>query len=186
MKYSLLMVAAIIAALSTTVSAKAPESPLSYEVTSLSGEKVDLSKYKGKVVMIVNVASRCGATPQYETLQQLHEMYGDKGLVILGFPCNQFGKQEPGTAAQIQEFCTSNYGVTFDMFSKIDVNGDNASPVYKHLTSEETNKEYAGDIRWNFEKFLIGKDGKVVARFRTGVQPNSDQVIAAIERELKK
>ncbi|MCG6156101.1 glutathione peroxidase [Rubinisphaera margarita] len=187
MKYSLLMLAAVATVFSASpVSAKAPESPLSYEVTSLSGEKVDLSKYKGKVVMIVNVASRCGATPQYETLQQLHEMYSDKGLVILGFPCNQFGKQEPGTAAQIQEFCTSNYGVTFDMFSKIDVNGDDASPLYKHLTSEEASPEHAGDIRWNFEKFLIGKDGKVVARFRTGVQPNSDQVIATIERELKK
>ena len=159
---------------------------LDHKAKTLAGKEVDLSKYDGKVVLIVNVASRCGATPQYEALQQLHETYKDRGLVVIGFPCNQFGRQEPGTAAEIREFCTANYGVTFDMFSKIDVNGPDASPLYQHLTSEESNPEFAGNVRWNFEKFLISKDGKIVNRFRTGVQPNSDVVIAAIEKELRK
>lgn len=172
----------------TFLSADAAEKSevLDHKAQTLAGKEVDLSKYDGKVVLIVNVASRCGATPQYEALQRLHETYKDRGLVVLGFPCNQFGRQEPGTAAEIREFCTANYGVTFDMFSKVDVNGPDASPLYQHLTSEETNPEFAGNVRWNFEKFLISKDGKIVNRFRTGVQPNSDVVIAAIEKELRK
>ena len=138
---------------------------LDFEVTSLDGKDVELSEYAGKVVMIVNVASRCGATPQYEPLQALYEKYEDKGFVILGFPCNQFGAQEPGSATAIREFCTENYGVTFPMFSKIDVNGDEAAPLYQHLTSEDTNPENAGEIGWNFEKFLISRDGEIVGRF---------------------
>ncbi|HCS52540.1 glutathione peroxidase [Rubinisphaera sp.] len=166
--------------------AEPASSPLDFSAKSIEGKDVDLSKYDGKVVLIVNVASRCGATPQYETLQQLNETYSDKGLVILGFPCNQFGGQEPGSETQIQEFCSANYGVTFDMFSKIDVNGKEASPVYQFLTSKQTNPEFAGPIRWNFEKFLVNKEGNVVERFATGVQPDSPKVIAAIERELAK
>lgn len=161
-------------------------SPLSYQVKTLEGKDVELSAYQGKVVMIVNVASKCGRTPQYETLQKLHEAYKDRGLVILGFPCNQFGRQEPGSPEQIREFCEAKYGVTFDLFEKIDVNGPNAAPLYKHLTSQETNPQFAGNVRWNFEKFLIGKDGNIVARFGSGVDPASEAVIAAIEKELRK
>lgn len=159
---------------------------LSHEMTSLSGEKVDLSKYDGKVLLIVNVASRCGATPQYEDLENLHEKYGKQGLAVLGFPCNQFGAQEPGTSKQIAEFCQSTYGVKFDMFEKIDVNGKKAAPLYQYLTSKEAVGENAGPVRWNFEKFLVAKDGTVVERFRTGVDPSSDKVVSAIEAELAK
>ncbi len=159
---------------------------LNFKMKTLDGKEVSLSKYQGKVVLIVNVASRCGLTPQYEALQKLYETYQDKGFVILGFPCNQFGKQEPGTASQIKQFCTSNYGVTFDMFSKIDVNGPDAAPLYKFLTSKQTDPDHAGRIRWNFEKFLISKEGKVVARFAPAVKPDDPKVIAAIEREIAK
>ena len=159
---------------------------LNFEMKTLDGKEVDLSKYKGKVVMIVNVASECGATPQYEPLQELYETYKDQGLVVLGFPCNQFGAQEPGTAAEIKTFCTENYGVTFDMFSKVDVNGENAAPLFKYLTSEETNPGHSGKIGWNFEKFLISRDGKVVARYKTPVAPDADEVVKAIKAELEK
>ncbi len=160
---------------------------LNFTVKSLDGKDVDLSeKYKGKVVMVVNVASQCGATPQYAALQDLQKTFKDDGLVVLGFPCNQFGQQEPGSAAEIQEFCKANYGVTFDMFSKIDVNGDKADPLYKFLTGAETNPKFAGKIGWNFEKFLIGRDGQVVARFKTPVSPDDEKVVAAIKTELEK
>lgn len=160
--------------------------PLAYTMKSLDGKKVDLSKYKGKVVLIVNTASQCGLTPQYEDLQALHKKYQDKGLAILGFPCNQFGKQEPGTAAEISEFCTKNYGVEFDMFAKVDVNGETQCDLYKFLTSKETNPQFAGPIKWNFEKFLISKEGKVVQRFEPRVEPSSETVVSAIEAELEK
>ena len=159
---------------------------LKHTMKTLDGKQVDLSKYKGKVLLIVNVASQCGATPQYEPLQELYGKYKDDGLVVLGFPCNQFGSQEPGSADEIQEFCTSNYGVTFPMFAKIDVNDDNAADLYQYLTSKEAFPKDSGRVRWNFEKFLIGRDGKVVDRFRTPVQPDSKPVIQAIEKELAK
>jgi glutathione peroxidase len=159
---------------------------LKREMKSLAGKAVDFSKYKGKTLLIVNVASQCGATPQYAPLEKLHEKYADKGLAVLGFPCNQFGQQEPGDAVEIAQFCQKNYGVKFDMFSKIDVNGDKAADLYKHLTAKETFPKDSGAVQWNFEKFLVGKDGKVVARFRTGVEPDSDEVVKAIEAELKK
>ena len=160
---------------------------LNFTVKSLDGKDVALAeKYKGKVVMVVNVASQCGATPQYAALQDLQKTFKDDGLVVLGFPCNQFGQQEPGSAAEIQEFCKANYGVTFDMFSKIDVNGDKADPLYKFLTGAETNPKFAGKIGWNFEKFLIGRDGQVVARFKTPVSPDDEKVVAAIKTELEK
>ncbi len=158
---------------------------LNRTMKSLDGKEVDLSKYQGKVLLIVNTASKCGATPQYKDLQALHEKYKDKGLVVLGFPCNQFGAQEPGTAVQISEFCTKNYGVTFDMFDKIDVNGDNADPLYKYLTSQKTKPKSAGPVSWNFEKFLINRDGEVAARFATRTNPKSKEVVTAIEAELK-
>ena len=152
---------------------------------SLTGKKVDLSKYKGKVLLIVNTASECGATPQYEPLQALHEKLADKGLVVAGFPCNQFGKQEPGSDKEIAGFCKKNYGVSFDMFSKIDVNGEQAAPLFKYLTSEKSGLKETGRVKWNFEKFLVGRDGEVIARFRTGVQPDSGDVLAAVEKALK-
>ena len=159
---------------------------LKHEMKSLAGKKVDLSKYNGKVLLIVNVASACGATPQYKPLEALHEKYNEKGLAVLGFPCNQFGEQEPGSDTDVAAFCQKNYGVKFDMFSKIDVNGDKAAPLFKQLTSKETFAKDAGPVNWNFEKFLVSKEGKVVARFRTGVEPDSDEVVKAVEAELAK
>lgn len=165
---------------------KATATVLDQEVKSLEGKKVDLTQYKGKVVMIVNVASRCGATPQYSALQDLYETFKDDGLVVLGFPCNQFGRQEPGSADQIREFCTANYGVTFPIMEKVDVNGDEATPIYKALTKVETAPKKAGPIGWNFEKFLIGRNGAVVARYGTSTEPDDAQVVAAIKAELAK
>lgn len=159
---------------------------LDFKMRSLAGKEVELSKYQGKVVMIVNVASRCGATPQYEQLQALHEKYKDQGLVILGFPCNQFGGQEPGTSADIAKFCKDNYSVTFDMFDKVDVKGPDAAPLYKLLTSPESDPKFAGDVKWNFEKFLISREGEIVGRFPTRVKPDAPEVITAIEAELAK
>jgi glutathione peroxidase len=163
---------------------KTPGSPLDFEMKSLSGKDVNLQDYRGKVVLIVNTASKCGATPQYRPLQSLYQKYQGKDFVVLGFPCNQFGAQEPGNAEQIGEFCTKNYGVTFPMFAKIDVNGAHAAPLYQYLTSKQTNPEFAGKIRWNFEKFLIGKDGKILARFDTSTEPDAPQVTQAIEAAL--
>ena len=159
---------------------------LKHEMKSLTGKKVDLGKYKGKVLLVVNVASQCGATPQYKPLEVLHEKYNEKGLAVLGFPCNQFGKQEPGSDEDVAQFCEKNYGVKFDMFSKIDVNGDKAAELFKELTSKENFAKDAGPVKWNFEKFLISKEGKVVGRFRTGVDPGSEEVVNAIEAELAK
>jgi glutathione peroxidase len=152
---------------------------------SLAGLDVDLSQYQGHVVLIVNVASQCGYTPQYKGLQALYTMYGPRRLKVLGFPCNQFGRQEPGSSAQIAVFCDKNYGVTFDMFEKVDVNGKNQCDLYKFLTSPETNPRGAGPIDWNFEKFLIARDGTVVGRFGSSVAPESKTLVAAIERALQ-
>jgi len=154
---------------------KAPPA-LAFEMETLDGKKVDLNSYAGKVILVVNVASECGLTGQYEGLQALHEKYKDKGLVVLGFPCNQFGSQEPGSAAEIKSFCTKNYGVTFDMFAKIDVNGDKAAPFFKHLTALETKPKGSGKVSWNFEKFLIGRDGSVVGRFAPTTAPDGDEL----------
>ncbi|HEX4414819.1 MAG TPA: glutathione peroxidase [Lacipirellulaceae bacterium] len=154
---------------------------------TLDGKKVNLAeKYKGKVVLLVNVASKCGNTPQYKPLEALYEKYGSQGLAIVGVPCNQFAKQEPGTASEISEFCTKNYGVTFDMLSKVDVNGDEAAPLYKTLTSKDSDPNHAGKITWNFEKFLFDRNGKVVERFAPKTKPDSPEVVKAIEAELAK
>lgn len=165
------------------VSAARAESPLTGEVKSIDGKAVDLASYKGKVVVIVNVASRCGYTGQYAGLQKLYDTYKDKGLVVLGFPANEFGGQEPGSDAEIAQFCSSKYGVTFPMFSKIVVKGAGISPLYKSLTETA---EPAGDVKWNFEKFLIGKDGTIVGRYRSGVGPVDAELIAAVEAALAK
>ncbi len=129
--------------------------------------------------------SKCGLTPQYEQLQTLHEKYADKGLAIVGFPCNQFGAQEPGTPDEIREFCQANYGVTFDLFAKIDVNGEEACPLYKYLTSLDTKPKGEGKISWNFEKFIIGRDGKVLARFEPKTKPDDPSLVKLIETQLE-
>jgi glutathione peroxidase len=165
---------------------KQEETVLRFKMRTLAGEEVDLAKYQGQVVMIVNVASKCGYTGQYEQLQRLHEQYASQGLAILGFPCNQFLGQEPGSAEEIQAFCQTNYGVTFDMFAKVEVNGENASDLYKFLTSLDTRPKGAGKISWNFEKFLIDRSGMVVARFGSGTKPDAPEIVAIIERELAK
>jgi glutathione peroxidase len=157
--------------------------PLAGEMKSLDGKPVDLAAYKGKVVLIVNVASRCGYTRQYAGLQKLYDSHKDKGLVVLGFPANDFGAQEPGSDADIAKFCSTTYGVTFPMFSKITVKGDGKTPLYKALTEAADPK---GEVAWNFEKFLIGKDGSVVGRFKSGVAPDSAELAKAIEAELAK
>jgi glutathione peroxidase len=159
---------------------------LDFTVASLDGEQIDLGAYQGKVLMIVNVASKCGLTPQYEQLQALHEEHSDEGLAILGFPCNQFGQQEPGTADQIKEFCQTNYGVTFDMFAKIEVNDEGACDLYKHLTALDVGPAGAGRISWNFEKFIVARNGDVVARFAPKTRPDDPDVLQVIERELAK
>ncbi len=172
-----------VAVLAGTASA----SDIGYKMKNLGGKEVDLAEqYKGKVLLVVNVASKCGLTPQYKDLQALHEKYSDKGLCVVGFPCNQFGSQEPGSPDEIREFCTANYGVKFDLFGKIEVNGDGACDLYKHLTALNTQPKGAGKIGWNFEKFLVGRDGKVVARFEPRTKPSDPIVVQAIEAELAK
>ncbi len=166
-------------------SALAATSPLEFKVKDIDGKKVDLSKYKGKVVLMVNVASKCGLTPQYEQLQALHDEYAEKGLAILGFPANNFGKQEPGTNKAIKRFCTSKYDVKFDMFAKVSVKGDDQCELYKFLTSKEDNGKFGGEIKWNFTKFLIGRDGKVISRFEPRTKPDAKKVVSAIEKALR-
>jgi len=161
-------------------------SPLQYTMKSLAGQDVSLAKYKGKVLLIVNVASKCGLTPQYKQLQALNEKYAKDGLAILGFPCNQFKSQEPGSAEEIEKFCRVNYGVTFDMFSKVEVNGDGACDLYKTLTALDTKPVGPGAISWNFEKFLVNRQGQVVARFGPRTKPDAPEVLQAIEAELAK
>lgn len=158
-------------------------SPLAGEMKRLDGKPVDLASYKGKVVLVVNVASRCGKTPQYAGLQKLYDAHKDKGFVILGFPANDFGAQEPGSDAEIAQFCSTKYGVTFPMFSKITVKGDGKAPLYKALTEAADPK---GEVGWNFEKFLIGKDGTVIGRFKSGVAPDDATLVKAIETALAK
>lgn len=176
----------ILGSLSTAAEKETKQVPkaLSFTMKSLDGKDVDLSKYQGKVVLVVNVASKCGLTPQYKQLQALHEKYAKEGLAILGFPCNQFKQQEPGTAAEIKEFCQLNYGVSFDMFDKIEVNGNGACDLYKYLTALDTKPKGAGNITWNFEKFIVGRNGEVVARFTPQTKPDDPQVLKVIEAEL--
>jgi glutathione peroxidase len=153
-------------------------------VRTLDGKQVSLRDYEGKVLLIVNVASQCGLTPQYTGLEQLQETLGERGFSVLGFPCNQFGGQEPGTAEEIQTFCSSTYGVTFPLFEKVDVNGDDRHPLYAALTQLADDGGHTGDIRWNFEKFLVGRDGVPVSRFSPLTEPQSDELHVAIEKLL--
>ncbi len=159
---------------------------LDFKMKRLDGKEAKLADYEGKVVLMVNVASKCGLTPQYEQLEELHEKYAEKGLAVIGFPANEFGKQEPGTDAEIAQFCKKDYGVKFDLFSKVVVKGEGQCPLYKFLTSKETDPKFAGEIKWNFEKFLISRKGEIVARFDPKVKPDSPEVIEAIEKELEK
>jgi glutathione peroxidase len=183
---ALVSLAFLMIAMVGTLSAADVKSPLDFKVDSIDGKPVDLSQYKGNVVLIVNVASKCGLTPQYKQLEAVYSKYKDKGLLVLGFPANEFGKQEPGTNQEISEFCTGKYNVDFPMFSKIVVKGEGINPLYQFLTSKETNPGMDGDIKWNFEKFLIGRDGKVVQRFAPTIKPDAPQVVEAIEAELTK
>lgn len=155
-----------------------------FTVKDIDGNQVELSKYKGKVLLIVNTASRCGFTPQYEGLQGLYSTYKDRGLVVLGFPANNFKGQEPGTDQEIKEFCTAKYNVSFPMFSKISVAGADKHPLYQLLTDKGKNPQFGGEITWNFNKFLIGKDGRVLARFESKDDPASPEVRTAVDRAL--
>ncbi len=155
-----------------------------FTMPSLTGQPVDLARYQGQVVMIVNTASRCGFTPQYKALEGLYEKYHPQGFTILGFPANNFLHQEPGTNAEIGAFCQKNYGVAFDMFAKISVRGGDQAPLYRFLTSDQTNPRFGGQIWWNFTKFLVGRDGQIVARFGPRVSPETPEVVAAIESAL--
>lgn len=154
------------------------------EIAALDGGPNPLGPLQGKVTLAVNVASKCGLTPQYTALEQIHEQYAGQGFSVLGIPCNQFMGQEPGSADEIAEFCSSTYGVTFPLTEKVDVNGDDRHPLYQELASVADADGHDGDIRWNFEKFLIGKDGKVLGRFSPTVTPDDPQVVAAIEGAL--
>ena len=159
------------------------ESVYQYELNSLDGENISLSDFEGDILLIVNTASECGYTPQYEGLQELYESYSDNGFKVLGFPANNFGGQEPGTDEEIAQFCQANYGVSFPMFSKISVKGEDQHPLFNYLTSAE-NPDFTGDISWNFEKFLIDRNGNVVRRFKSNVEPMSEELVSAVEENL--
>jgi glutathione peroxidase len=167
----------------TTVLA-ADKSVYDFTLHSIDGQPAPLSAYKGKVVLLVNVASRCGFTPQYTALEAIYEKYKDRGFVIVGIPANNFGAQEPGTNQEIKTFCTSKYQVTFPMMAKISVKGDDQAPLYQFLTDKTAHPETGGDIQWNFTKFLVGPNGHIVARFEPDVTPDAPQVTAAIEKAL--
>ncbi len=181
---SLFVAALTLPPLISTASAEEKKSVHEFSVKDIDGKDVDLSKYKGKTLLIVNVASKCGATPQYANLVALQKTFKKKGLLVLGFPANNYGKQEPGSNDQIKEFCSSTYQVDFPMFAKVSVKGDDQAPLFKFLTTAD-NPDRKGDIGWNFEKFLISKDGKLLRRFKTGVKPDSPEVVAAVEEAVK-
>ncbi|MFJ8271199.1 glutathione peroxidase [Streptomyces sp. NPDC094154] len=162
----------------------APDSPLAVEIGALQGGAAGLGQYAGQVVLIVNVASKCGLTPQYAGLEQLHEQYAARGFTVLGVPCNQFMGQEPGSAEEIAAFCSATYGITFPMTEKAEVNGEGRHPLYERLTGFADAEGYTGDIRWNFEKFLVGRDGKVVARFSPQTVPEAAELVTAVEEQL--
>ncbi|MBX7255409.1 MAG: glutathione peroxidase [Candidatus Hydrogenedentes bacterium] len=162
-----------------------PDSVLGFEVKDIDGNPVKLGdKYAGKVLLIVNTASKCGYTPQYADLESLYQKYHDKGLEILAFPSNDFGGQEPGSESEIKEFCSTKFNVTFPLFSKVPVKGDAKVPLYQFLTDAKTNPASPGEIKWNFTKFLVGRDGKIVARYESSVKPSDDQVTKAVEDAL--
>ena len=172
------------AVVSAQDAAKKPTSVLDFRVKDIDGKDVDLAQYKGKVLLIVNTASQCGYTPQYNDLQAIYGKYKDQGFEVLAFPANEFGAQEPGDNQQIKDFCSTNYKVGFPLFSKIVVKGEGIHPLYAFLTSEGTNPKYAGKIPWNFTKFLVNKKGEVIARFRPADKPSSEKVTGEIEKAL--
>lgn len=177
----MLTVSAAACSQDTETDASAAGSVHDFTMVTIDGDERPLSDYEGKVLLIVNTASKCGFTPQYESLESLYRKYSDRGFTILAFPANNFGAQEPGTDEQIKEFCTTNYDVTFDLFSKISVKGDDMHPLYAYLTGLP---EVGGEIKWNFTKFLVGEDGQVLARFNTRVDPLDEQVVTALEDAL--
>jgi glutathione peroxidase len=166
------------------VNAETGKSIYDIPLKDINGKSTSLKAYKGKAVLIVNVASKCGYTPQYTALEALQKKYEGKGFVVLGFPCNQFGGQEPGTNEEIKQFCSTKYNVTFPLFDKIEVNGPNRTPLYTTLAGADS--PFPGDIKWNFTKFLVGPDGKIVKRFESGVKPESPEVASSIESVLPK
>jgi len=180
MKTKLLLLATVM--LMQTASLFAADSIYTIPLKDIDGKAATLKPYQGQVMLIVNVASHCGFTPQYAGLEALYKKYGSQGLVVCGFPCNQFGGQEPGSAADIKEFCTAKYNVTFPMFDKLEVNGDNRHPLYTLLAGKDS--PFPGNIKWNFTKFLVGRDGKIVARFDSKVKPDSEEMTKAIEAAL--
>jgi len=186
MKLQLAVIVGLAATLAAGAEGKKVPDVLNFKMKDINGKDVDLSKYQGKVVMFVNVASKCGYTPQYEGLENLHEKYAEKGLAIIGLPANDFGKQEPGSDSEIKQFCSTKYGVKFDMLSKVSVKGEDICPLYKYLTSKDTDPKFAGDVKWNFEKFVIGRNGEVVGRFGSKVTPESKELTGAIESALAK
>jgi glutathione peroxidase len=154
------------------------------KLNTLAGEPASLGDHQGKALLLVNVASKCGLTPQYDGLERIHEQYQDRGFRVLGFPCNQFGAQEPGSPEEIATFCSTTYGVTFPLYEKIEVNGEGRHPLYEELTAKTDAEGNAGDIQWNFEKFLVSPSGEVVGRFRPMVDPEAPELIDAIEAQL--
>ncbi|MGW0912319.1 glutathione peroxidase [Streptomyces sp. NPDC002784] len=158
--------------------------PLGVEIGALQGGSAEVKQYVGQVVLVVNVASKCGLTPQYSGLERLQERYAERGFTVLGVPCNQFLGQEPGSAAEIAEFCSATYGVSFPMTEKVEVNGAGRHPLYERLVGFADAEGHSGDVRWNFEKFLIGRDGQVVARFSPQTEPDAAEVVAAVEKAL--
>ena len=179
------MTHALLVTMLSAASAFAASSVHDFTLKSLNGTQTPLAGFKDKVMLLVNVASQCGYTYQYEGLQSLYAKYKDQGLVLAGFPANNFGAQEPGNDAEIGAFCKSKFGVTFPMFSKISVRGSDTAPLYQFLTDKKANPATGGDIQWNFTKFLVDKDGKVIARFEPAVEPNSKEVESAIKAALK-
>jgi glutathione peroxidase len=155
-----------------------------FKAKTIEGKDKKLADYEGKALLVVNVASKCGLTPQYKELEEIYRRYRDRGLEVLGFPCNQFAGQEPGTEEEIQNFCSTRYDVSFPLFSKIEVNGEGRHPLYAFLTAQPTTPDGAGDVQWNFAKFLVGKSGEVIARFSPTATPTSQEVVSAIEAAL--
>ena len=156
-----------------------------FTMKDIDGKETNLAQYRGKVLLLVNVASRCGFTPQYEGLEKVYLKYKDRGLIILGFPANNFMSQEPGTNEEIKTFCSLKYNVTFPMFSKISVKGDDIHPLYKYLTDKQSDPQFGGDVKWNFNKFLVGRDGRIIGRFEPPVKPESPEVTQAIDKALE-
>jgi glutathione peroxidase len=182
-----LSIAALLASLNAAAIADEPgakPSVLNHVVEDIDGNKVDLNQYRGKVVVIVNVASKCGQTKQYKPLEALYKLHEKDGLVVIGFPANDFKGQEPGSAEEIKAFCTEKYDVTFPLMSKISVKSPNKSPVYQFLTEKQTAGEFAGEIPWNFTKFVIGRDGQIAGRFDTKIQPTDPAFVSAVETAL--